>query len=75
MKLGINTVLNLLETCPHLTGLGNLRTWGEIDYYNSDHPNYFNSDTSELGQLKKSIIKRNWDLDLDLETLDYLYKT
>ena len=72
--LGIETVHKLLESCPRLTGLGNLRTWRDIDYYKTDHPNYFRSDTSALGKLKRKAIDNNWDLDLDMENLDYLYK-
>ena len=75
MRLGMDTVQNLLESCDHLTGLGNLRTWADIDYYNAENRNYFNSESSALGKLKSNIIARNWDLDLDLETLDFLYKS
>ena len=73
-KIGMHTVHSLIESCPRLTGIGNLRTWRNIDYFNPEHPNYYNSEISDLGRLKKSVIKSNWDLDLDVESLDYLYK-
>ena len=63
-----------MECCPRLTGLGNLRTWRNIDYYNAEDENFYNSDTSELSQLKKKIVKMNWDIDIELENLDYMYK-
>ena len=74
MSLGMETVHKLLESCPRLTVLGNLRTWRDIDYYKIGHANYFRLDTSELGKVKKKAIENNWDLDLDMEHLDYLYK-
>ena len=71
--IGIETVNSLIENCPRLTGLGNLRTWRNIDYYNPSDPNYYKSEESNLGKLKEQIKNMNWDLDLDLENLDYLY--
>ena len=70
----MNTVYNLIECCPRLTGLGNLRTWHNIDHYNAGDENFYNSETSELSQFKKKIAKMNWDIDIDLENLDYMYK-
>ena len=74
MQLGMNTVNSLIHHCPQLMGLGNLRTWSDIDYYQEGNCNYYRSDTSELGQLKQKAVKVNWDLDLEMENLDYLYK-
>ena len=72
--LGMDTVYSLIESCPRLTGIGNLRTWQNIDYYNAEDENYYNSDVSELAQFKKKSATMNWDLDMDLENLDYIYK-
>ena len=72
MNLGLKSVLWLVDQCANLTILGNLRTWHQIDYYNSESPHFYRSE-SQLSQLKKQIISRNWDLDLEVENLDYLY--
>ena len=71
--VGIETVHSLIEYCPRLAGLGNLRTWRNIDYYNPSDPNYYKSEESSLGKLKEQSKQSNWDLDLDIENLDYLY--
>ena len=73
-KLGIDTLNCLIQSCKNLTGVGNLRTWLNIDYYNPTSDSYFSNDRSELGSLKKKVVTNNWDLDLDLENLDFLYK-
>ena len=73
-KLGIDTLNCLIQSCNNLTGIGNLRTWLDIDYYNPTSDSYFSNDRSELGRLKKKVVTNNWDLDLDLENLDFLYK-
>ena len=70
----MDTVHTLIESCPRLSGIGNLRTWANIDYYNVDDANYYNSESSEFIKLKKKAAEMNWDLDIDLENLDYLYK-
>ena len=70
----MDTVYSLVESCPRLTGIGNLRTWKNIDYYNAEDENYYNSDSSELAKFKKKSANMNWDLDIDLENLDYIYK-
>ena len=72
-SLGIETVYSLIENCPRLTTLGNLRTWRNIDYYNPSDANYYKSDESSLGKLKEQSMRSNWDLDLDVENLDFLY--
>ena len=72
--IGMDTVYSLVESCPRLTGIGNLRTWKNIDYYNAEDENYYNSDASELAKFKKKSANMNWDLDIDLENLDYIYK-
>ena len=73
-KLGIDTLNCLIQSCKNLTGIGNLRTWLDIDYYNPTSDSYYSNDRSELGRLRKKIVTNNWDLDLDLENLDFLYK-
>ena len=72
MGLGIEPVLWLVDQCPNLTVLGNLRTWQQIDYYSPESPHFYRSE-SQLSQLKAKIVSHNWDLDLDVENLDYLY--
>ena len=71
--IGTDTVYSLIENCPRLTGLGNLRTWRHIDYYNPSDPNYYKLEESCLGKLKQEVKQSNWDLDLDLENLDHIY--
>ena len=73
MQLGMKTVQLLIDLCPCLTVLGNLRTWHDIDYFNEESENYFKLE-SELSKFKQEAIKKNWDIDLDLENLDYLYQ-
>ena len=72
MKLSINSVEWLIENAQNLTILGNLRSWRGIDYYDSNSPLFYKSE-SLLSQLKLKIKSRNWDLDLDCENLDHLY--
>ena len=72
MLLGLQSVIWLIEQSPNLTILGNLRSWRNIDYYNPNSSNFYRSE-SQLSQLKEKIVTKNWDLDLDMENLDYLY--
>ena len=73
MELGMDTLNHLIDTCPRLCCVGNLRTWSRIDYYDPNSDNYFKSEESNLGNLKRRAVEKNWDLDLDSENLDYLY--
>ena len=70
--LGLHSVYWLIDNSPNLTILGNLRSWRSIDYYNSNSSNFYRSE-SDLSQLKHKIMAQNWDLDLEMENLDYLY--
>ena len=73
MKLGMETLNSLIDICSRLCCVGNLRTWANIDYYNPQSENYFQSGDSQLGELKRLAVKKNWNLDLESENLDYLY--
>ena len=74
MPLSISSVRWLIDQCPKLTVLGNLRTWSDIDYYDNHSPHFYRSE-SQLSQLKKEIVANNWDLDLEMENLDQLYSS
>ena len=71
MNLGMETARYFVEKFPNLTVLGNLRTWRCIDYFDSNSQNYFRSE-SELSRLKEEAKRRNWDIDFELENLDFL---
>ncbi len=71
MPLGMDTVNWFLEQCPNLVILGNLRSWSRIDYYNPESQNYYRSE-SQLSKLKSEAVAKNWDIDFDLESLNYL---
>ena len=73
MRLTMDSVRWFLDRCPDLVILGNLRTWAGIDYYDPASPLFYRSE-SELSKLKAEAVANNWDLDLDAENLDYLYK-
>ena len=51
LKLGLESVHLLLDACPRLTLLGNLRTWAGIDYFNPESEKYFR-DESDFSELK-----------------------
>ena len=72
MKLSMSSVHWLVDNCPNLTHLGNLRSWKSIDYYNVESVNFYRSE-SELSQFKEQIRLNNWDLDLEIENLNFLY--
>ena len=72
MKLSMSSVHWLVENCPNLTQLGNLRSWKSIDYYNVESANFYRQE-SELSRFKYHALKNNWDLDLEIENLDLLY--
>ena len=72
MKLSMSSVHWLVENCPNLTQLGNLRSWKLIDYYNVESANFYRQE-SELSRFKDHALKNNWDLDLEIENLDLLY--
>ena len=72
MPLSIQSVKWMVQHAPKLIMLGNLRSWCGIDYFDSNSP-YFYKSESELSRLKKEIIDKNWDVDLDIENLDHLY--
>ena len=73
MNLGMASVFWIVENCQNLTHLGNLRSWKNIDYYNSQNTNFYRSE-SQLSQFKNKIFQNNWDLDLEIEHLDFLYE-
>jgi hypothetical protein len=73
MNLGLQTVHLFLQMCPKLAVFGNLKTWRKIDFYDPNSDLYFKSE-SMFFQLKKEAIKKNWDIDFDIENLDSVYK-
>ena len=72
MPLSMASVYWMVENCPNLTHLGNLRSWKNIDYYNAENSNFYRSE-SQLSKFKEKIRMSNWDLDLEIENLDFLY--
>ena len=74
MGLDLRAMKSILEACPRLTVLGNLRTWSKIDYFDDESVNYFRSE-SEFCELKREAVRKNWDIDFDLENIDFLFKT
>jgi hypothetical protein len=72
MKLGMPSVRWIFDHCPNLSILGNLRNWSLIDYYDSESQHFYRAE-SELSQYKAKAVASNWDLDLEVENLDYLY--
>ena len=73
MNLGMDAVFWIVQNCQNLTHLGNLRSWKNIDYYNSENDNFYRSE-SQLSIFKEKIRQDNWDLDLEIEHLDFLYE-
>lgn len=49
------------------------RTWSNIDHYDSNSDHFYKSE-SQLSQLKQEAMRRNWDISLDLEDIDFLRK-
>jgi len=72
MNLGMPTVLLFLEKCKHLIGLGDLKTWKKIDFYDPESEHFFKTE-SAFTKLQKDAVKKNWEIVFDLENLDFLY--
>lgn len=72
MNLGLPTVFLFLEKCKNLVALGNLKTWQKIDFFDSESDKFFKTD-SLFSTLKKNAVKKNWDIDFDVENLDFIY--
>ncbi len=70
MGLGLDALEELLETADNLSYVGNLRTWSRIDHYDPDSPQYFKCE-SRLSQLKRVAVEKNWDIDFDIEELEF----
>ena len=66
MLLGLRTVHLLLDTCPGLAGLGDLKTWRRIDYFDPDSDYFYKTDSAFM-KLKKLAQENNWDIDFDIE--------
>ena len=71
MRLGNEDIESLLDNCTNLTALGNVRTWAEVDYYDPRSEFYFKSE-SKFTKLKRRAKDNNWDIDFDLENLNFL---
>ena len=71
MNLGMTSVIFFVDNFPNLTILGNLRTWRSIDYFDPESTNYFRAE-SDLSRLKTEARKKNWDIDFELENLDFI---
>ena len=69
MDLGLDTVLLFLDKCPQLVGLGNLKTWSKIDYFDPESGLHYSKE-SEYFQLRQAATKSNWEIDFDLENSD-----
>ena len=66
MLLGLRTVHLLLDACPGLVGLGDLKTWRRIDYFDPDSEQFYKTDSAFM-KLRKLAQERNWDIDFDIE--------
>ena len=66
MLLGLRTVNRLLDACPGLVGLGDLKTWRRIDYFDPDSEQLYKTDSAFM-KLRKLAQERNWDIDFDIE--------
>ena len=71
MQLGNEEIQCFLDTFPNLTVLGNLRTWLKVDYFDSNSNFYFKTE-SEFVRLKEKAKENNWDIDFELENLDFM---
>ena len=71
MDLGLDTVLLFLEKCPHLVGLGDLKTWRNIDYFQPESDLHYSAE-SEYFKLKQAATRNNWEIDFDLENCDLI---
>ena len=69
MNLGLDTVMLLLEKCPNIVGLGDLKTWMKIDYFDPDSDLHYNSKSSFV-RLREEARAKNWELDLDVDKFD-----
>ena len=69
MFLGLDTVHLLLDKCPCLVGLGDLKTWRRIDYYDPDSPMFYKNDSAFM-KLRKYAQESNWEIDFDIENCD-----
>ena len=72
MNLGLPTVFLFLEKCKNLIALGDLKTWKKIDFYDPESEHFFKSE-SLFSTLKKNATKKNWEIDFDLENVDFMY--
>ena len=54
-----------------LVGLGDLKTWRKIDYYDPDSNKFFKND-SEFMKLQKHAQESNWEFDFNIENCDFL---
>ena len=66
MHLGMQTVRLFLDKCHNLVGLGDLKTWRKIDYFDPDSDLFCKND-SAFCNLKRDAQKRNWEIDFDIE--------
>ena len=73
MNLGMESVNYFVENFPNLRILGNVRTWRSVDHFDENSANYFRAE-SEFARLKGKARKRNWDIDFEIENLDFLVK-
>ena len=73
MNLGMRDVKFCIESFPCLTVLGNLKSWALIDYYDPNSQFYFKSE-SEFCRFKRDCEKRNFDLELQLENINFVYE-
>lgn len=73
MPLGMESVQFIIQNFDRISVLGNLRTWSQIDHFDPNSPLHCKSE-SQFSKLKQTILQNNWDLDLDLENIDFLYE-
>lgn len=68
-----NCLRYLLQEYKSLSILGSLKTWVGLDYFNPGSDLYFREE-ADAQQIKKEAKKKNWDIDFDMENLDFLYE-
>ncbi len=74
MDLGLDSVRDLIRHCPDLGVIANLRTWARIDYFDPASEFYFRTE-SAFSQLKRDAVSQNWDIEFDLENIDFCYES
>ena len=71
MNLGMDTVMLFLDKCPNIVGLGDLKTWMKIDYFDPESDLHYKGESSFV-KLKQQATASNWEIDLEIENCDMI---